>query len=117
MTEEQDNPTEESWDYFTPADDEHVNREKQKAREMRHSQWWKNQLAKGVCYYCKRRFHPSELTMDHLVPVIRGGFTKKGNVVTCCKECNSQKKYLLPVEWQQYLDRLNGHAEDDNVKQ
>ncbi|MGN0878792.1 MAG: HNH endonuclease [Oligosphaeraceae bacterium] len=92
--------------YFIPADDEHVRREKAKARELRASQWWKNELGKGVCHYCGRRVPPRELTMDHIVPIIRGGFTRKGNVVTCCKDCNSRKKYLLPVEWQEYLEQL-----------
>jgi len=92
--------------FFVPADDEHIAREKRKAMELRQSQWWKNELAKGKCHYCGRRFHPSQLTMDHIVPIVRGGFTRKQNVVTCCKECNSKKKYLLPVEWQEYLDKL-----------
>jgi 5-methylcytosine-specific restriction endonuclease McrA len=92
--------------FFVPADDEHIAREKRKAMELRQSQWWKNELAKGKCHYCGRRFHPSQLTMDHIVPIVRGGFTRKQNVVTCCKECNSKKKYLLPVEWQEYLEKL-----------
>ena len=94
-----DSMTVSGMDYFVHADDEHIAREKRKARELRASQWWKNELAKGVCHYCHRRFRPSELTMDHIVPIIRGGFTKKGNVVACCKECNNEKKYLLPQEW------------------
>lgn len=98
--------------YFIPADDRHVTKEKQKAREMRQSQWWKNELAKGRCAYCGGKFHPSELTMDHRVPIIRGGMTSKGNVVTCCKECNSKKKYLLPVEWQEYMDSLRAKSEE-----
>ena len=91
---------------FETADEEHVRREKAKAREMRHSQWWKNECGRGVCYYCKRRVPPKELTMDHIVPIIRGGFTRKGNVVPCCKECNNKKKYMLPIEWQEYMDSL-----------
>ena len=97
-------------DFFIPADESHVKREKTKARELRNSQWWKNQLGKGQCHYCKKRIHPHELTMDHIVPIVRGGRSTRGNVVTCCKDCNSEKKYLLPVEWQAHLDRLNrGH--------
>ncbi|ACL06115.1 HNH endonuclease [Desulfatibacillum aliphaticivorans] len=81
--------------------------EREKAREMRASQWWKRQLAKGVCHYCGRDFKPSDLTMDHLVPVARGGKTTKGNVVCACKECNNQKKSLLPMEFEQYLESLD----------
>jgi len=95
---------------FERADDKHVSREKAKARELRESQWWKNQLGRGVCYYCGGRFPPAALTMDHVVPIIRGGASRRGNVVPCCKECNSRKRYLLPVEWQEYLMGLRKAA-------
>lgn len=91
-------------DFVIEVGDEHIAREKSKAREMRGSQWWKNRRARGVCYYCNKRIPAKSLTMDHIVPIIRGGKTTRGNVVPCCKECNSRKKYLLPSEWQEYLD-------------
>lgn len=91
---------------FAAADPDHVKREKSKARAMRQSQWWKNRRANNTCYYCHGNFPARELTMDHLVPIVRGGFTSKSNVVPCCKPCNDQKKYLLPVEWEAYLKRL-----------
>lgn len=68
--------------------------------------WWKNQLGRGECYYCRRRVPPRELTMDHIVPLARGGLSRKGNVVPCCRDCNRRKKYLVPVEWAAYLERL-----------
>jgi len=83
-----------------------LKRERAKARELRQSQWWKRKRSEGVCSFCKRRFPPKELTMDHIVPLIRGGKSTKGNLVPCCKECNNKKKYLLPVEWEEYLERL-----------
>jgi len=79
--------------------------EKQKARDLRHTQWWKRQLAKGLCHYCHRSFSALELTMDHIIPISKGGKSIKGNVVCACKECNSLKKNLLPMEWQAHLDR------------
>jgi 5-methylcytosine-specific restriction endonuclease McrA len=96
-------------DFFVPsATDEEIAREKRKARELRASQWWKRRRSSGVCHYCGASFPPRELTMDHLVPLVRGGKTTKTNVVPCCKPCNDKKKYLLPVEWQEYLDGLQG---------
>jgi 5-methylcytosine-specific restriction enzyme A len=80
-----------------------IRREREKARVLRKSRWWHQKLAKGECHYCGRRFPPAELTMDHVVPLIRGGRTTKGNVVPVCKECNTKKKYLLPMEWEAYL--------------
>ena len=85
------------WIYFE-KDPQVIAREKQKTRKLRKSQWWKNIIAKGICHYCQQHFPPEELTMDHIVPLARGGKSTKGNVVPCCKECNNQKKYLTPVE-------------------
>lgn len=92
--------------FISEVSEEDISRERRKAREIRASQWWKNQKGKGVCHYCKNSFHPSELTMDHIVPVIRGGKSTKGNIVPSCKECNNKKKHMLPVEWEEYLESL-----------
>jgi len=89
-------------------EDDDIKRERGKARELRESQWWKRQLAKGRCHYCGRNFVPRELTMDHVVPVSRGGKTTKGNVVPCCKECNNTKKQLLTMEWEEHIKSWSG---------
>lgn len=88
------------------VDETHLRREKARARELRQSQWWKNRRAHGRCYYCGRRFPVRELTMDHVVPIVRGGRSVRSNVVPCCKPCNSRKQSLLPSEWQEYLDAI-----------
>lgn len=94
-------------DYFiSTVTEAEIAREKAKARELRASQWWKRRLSEGKCHYCHQSFKPSELTMDHIVPVIRGGKSTKGNVVPCCKECNNKKKHMLPIEWQEYLETM-----------
>jgi 5-methylcytosine-specific restriction endonuclease McrA len=87
-------------------EEEDIKRERRKARELRGSEWWKRRLAKGICHYCGRPFPAKELTMDHIVPVARGGKSAKGNIVTACKECNNAKKQLLPMEWENYLAGL-----------
>jgi 5-methylcytosine-specific restriction endonuclease McrA len=92
---------------ITVSDDE-LRKEKAKARVIRQSQWWKRRRSEGVCFYCRRKFPPGELTMDHLVPLIRGGKSSKGNIVPSCKECNNKKKYLLPLEWEEYVESLQG---------
>ncbi len=48
--------------------------------------------------------------MDHVVPVIRGGKSSRGNVVPSCKECNNKKKHMLPIEWEEYLTTLSQDA-------
>lgn len=92
------------FEWHLEADD--LRRERHKARELRSSQWWKRQCAKGRCHYCGKRTPARELTMDHVVPIARGGRSTRGNVVPCCKDCNTRKKGMLPLEWKAYLDAI-----------
>ncbi len=100
-------------DFFITVDDAHVKREKAKAREMRGSQWWKRKRSAGRCYYCGKTFKPVDLTMDHLIPIVRGGKSAQGNLVPACKNCNTRKKYLLPSEWEEYLESLKKGQEEE----
>ena len=99
-------------DYYAPVEPELLKRERAKGRELRASAWWKRRISTGLCYYCRRNVGVKALTMDHLVPLGRGGRSVRGNVVPSCKECNDHKKALLPVEWREYLDAL-GHHDDE----
>lgn len=82
------------------VDEAQVRREKAKARELRKSRWWRQKLARGICHYCGGRFAPRELTMDHVVPLSRGGLSSKNNLVSSCKSCNSEKHSQLLQEWE-----------------
>jgi 5-methylcytosine-specific restriction endonuclease McrA len=84
--------------FLVEVSEEQIRRERQKARELRASQWWKRKRAAGVCHHCGKVFAPKDLTMDHLVPIIRGGKSTKGNLVPSCKVCNSERKHRLPFE-------------------
>jgi len=92
---------------FLPAvtDEEHK-RQKALAREWRRSAWWKRRIGAGVCHYCRREVGSKALTMDHLIPLIRGGRSVRGNMVPACKDCNSKKQSLLPWEWDAYAQDL-----------
>lgn len=92
--------------FIPQADDETIKREKAQARKLRESPWWKRKRGRGICHYCGERFKPSELTMDHVIPIIRGGTSTKANLVPACKECNSKKKHMLPMEWEEYLNTI-----------
>jgi 5-methylcytosine-specific restriction protein A len=83
-----------------------IKTQRRKARELRSSQWWKRRCDKGQCYYCGQLTPPKELTMDHIVPLSRGGKSTRGNIVPACKTCNNKKKQLLPIEWEAYLQGL-----------
>jgi 5-methylcytosine-specific restriction enzyme A len=84
--------------FLVEVSEEQIRRERQRARDLRASPWWKRKRAAGICHHCGKNFPPRELTMDHLVPIVRGGKSTKGNLVPCCKKCNSERRYRLPFE-------------------
>ncbi|MGN7613210.1 HNH endonuclease [Magnetococcales bacterium HHB-1] len=87
-----------------PMDFDYVEQERRKAKELKRTQWWKNRLGEGKCSYCGERFPPKELTMDHKVPLIRGGKTSRSNCVPACKECNREKENMTPQQWRAYRE-------------
>jgi len=94
--------------FLDDVTEEQIRHEREKARALRKQGWWQNRISKGKCHYCSGQFPAKELTLDHLVPLARGGRSSKGNCVPACKECNNKKRDLLPLEWQEYLDKLAG---------
>ena len=90
---------------FEKAPKQHIQREKEKARLLRKSSWWTSKVQREKkCHYCSKAVTPQEVTMDHILPISRGGKTTKGNLAVCCKDCNSIKKYYTPVEWQFFIN-------------
>jgi 5-methylcytosine-specific restriction endonuclease McrA len=50
------------------------------------------------CQYCGRRLPPSQLSLDHVIPLSRGGRESWTNIVCACFECNSRKGGRNPSE-------------------
>lgn len=55
-----------------------------------------------TCQYCKAT---RELTIDHVIPISRGGKSEFENCVTACRKCNGRKGNKLPSEAQLYLKK------------
>lgn len=85
--------------FLVTVSEEEIRRERRKARELRLSPWWKRKLGRRICDYCGGSFPARELTMDHVIPIIRGGRSTKGNLAAACKPCNADKRYQLLTEW------------------
>ena len=59
-----------------------------------------------TCQYCGHVGSAAELTVDHVVPVSRGGAADRWeNVVVACKRCNWRKANHLPAEVGLHLRR------------
>lgn len=95
------------WDFFdfdAPSDGE-IRAEREKARALRKTRWWQQKTSSGLCHYCGRKVAYKNITMDHLVPLARGGRSTKDNLVPSCKKCNNLKKSMLPLEWEEYQEK------------
>lgn len=55
-----------------------------------------NDRGEICCKYCK---NPCKPTIDHVVPISRGGKDEASNVVVACSSCNSSKCDHLIHEW------------------
>lgn len=51
-----------------------------------------------VCQYCGHKFVKSQLTLDHVVPIVQGGRKVWENIVTACKPCNQKKGGRTPAQ-------------------
>ena len=93
------------------VDEALIKAERKKARDLRKSRWWQQKTSTGTCWYCGQKVGYHNLTMDHVIPLARGGRSTKDNLVPCCKECNTQKKNALPIEWDAYMEDLQRRKE------
>ena len=60
---------------------------------------WKTETPVS-CYYCKAVAPGTGMTMDHVIPMSKGGDHDLSNLVVCCPFCNNSKHDQLPAEWQ-----------------
>jgi hypothetical protein len=44
-----------------------------------------------TCQYCYTQLPTAKLTMDHVLPISKGGKTNWENIVTACNPCNGKK--------------------------
>lgn len=61
-------------------------------------------LYNSNCYNCETN---EALSIDHIIPLSRGGNHSIGNLMTLCRKCNSSKGNKLLTEWQKTI-RVRG---------
>lgn len=72
-----------------------LTRKKQLVRFSRANIFLRDQ---NTCQYCGQIFNKTQLTLDHVVPVVQGGRKGWENIVTACKPCNQKKGGRTPVQ-------------------
>lgn len=56
------------------------------------------QRQRNRCYYCGARLG-QDWTIDHVIPISRGGSDDPSNLVAACPACNLRKYAKMPHEW------------------
>ena len=73
----------------------------------------KKELAKlyrSPCFYCGSS---NKITVDHVVPISRGGSHGIGNLVSACSFCNGSKSSKFLIEWKRDLTFLKKDGKVD----
>lgn len=60
---------------------------------------WRKQIKEMWNYECAYCGSDEELTIDHIIPIHRGGLNHTRNVLCSCKKCNSDKGHEEMVDW------------------
>lgn len=80
----------ESWETNVPA----VIMLKEQTRRKTNPRFSKSNIYlrdRYICQYCESQLARRQATIDHVVPLSKGGKTKWTNIVTACAPCNSNK--------------------------
>ena len=64
-----------------------------------------HQRENGRCFYCLRRLTSEVQCLDHVVPQAELGRNSYRNLVSCCLECNSQKRDKPAADFLRWLFR------------
>ena len=62
--------------------------------------------SKGVCAHCGKELDLETMTVDHVIPLSKGGTNELKNLVALCEDCNQGKRnYVVePEDFFKYLD-------------
>ncbi len=55
------------------------------------------------CQSCSKTKLEAQLSIDHIIPLARGGQNDISNLQTLCISCNQQKKHYLDPRFRRYF--------------
>lgn len=77
---------------------------------------YKQLYAQKFCHYCEEFVDSSERTVDHVIPLSRGGTHSVSNLVMACGSCNYSKQGRTPEEFLEYK-RLIGEKRNSTCRE
>lgn len=61
----------------------------------------------NTCFYCGEQLEEDEKTIDHIIPLSKGGADKEYNLCVACEDCNNKKANMPLNEYVNLV--LNGY--------
>lgn len=92
-------------DAIAAANNPPVNKLHRRTRDRKRSyRGAKRRLLKDspYCYWCKKPLDSTLATLDHLIPLSKGGTNGIDNFVLACENCNQERRDAMPerTDWQ-----------------
>lgn len=60
----------------------------------------------GLCAYCGQRRQLKRMTVDHIIPLSKGGTNDIDNLQCTCRKCNGLKEDMLPSEFTVFIQNM-----------
>lgn len=64
------------------------------------------QMQDGKCAYCGQHRNIKYMTVDHIIPLSKGGTESLKNLQCTCKKCNGLKEDMLPHEFTLFIRKI-----------
>ena len=61
----------------------------------------------GICACCGKKLTTKTMTMDHIIPISRGGTNEAENLIALCEDCNKEKGNILYMPVGYYIAMEN----------
>lgn len=62
-----------------------------------------NGIRQGLCRYCMAQMKPKTFSLDHRIPIERGGSWDLNNIDVICRSCNTAKGTMTGSEFESVL--------------
>lgn len=82
-------------------------------------------IVKWYCCYCGIELNSRIYTIEHLVPLSKGGNNRAANKFPCCKSCNNKRSNYSYTHWikslknqisQGHINRTDGEVMIENIE-
>jgi 5-methylcytosine-specific restriction endonuclease McrA len=63
----------------------------------------------GICAMCGKRIYFYDFTVDHIIPVSKGGKNTLDNMEAMCYTCNHMKADILKTDFLEHISKIYKH--------